>query len=279
MKLIDILLESLKEARPITLDKSVFSQIETLYSKYMSLDPKKQQSLNNEDSPLKLGSINYKHPYKDVSVNTDIFAVNSPDKPGAFLTKSDGSISVNYTDPLNKKKPNFVNAIYHELVHAVDPKITNKKIYDKLHNKTISKIKSDATSNPYIQYLKNPTEFDAWSSSFINQISNILDGIESEDTKKEIKKLIKDLIQDLLRIQKEVNPSHIGSVDPLSMFSGYTVDFDISNLLDKYVSSLGDYLFGDKDSDMALTFVVNLIQYLNKPSQFKKYIQRLSALL
>jgi hypothetical protein len=65
MKLIDILLEILRESKPITLDKSVYPQMEKIYDEFKKLENNEivDWHLKNRDTPIKLGRIKFNNPY------------------------------------------------------------------------------------------------------------------------------------------------------------------------------------------------------------------------
>jgi hypothetical protein len=278
IKLLDILLEALGEAKPVCLDrKSVLPQIENLYLKYKNIDEKKIESLKNGDL-VDLGGVLFKSPYDPSFIGTDVMVFYDDDEfkdASALYDQGDKRVYINYYSKNNQSKSYFINTVYHELVHAIDPKTTKKGVKDKINTKNQEKDIKDK-SNEYLKYLKRPEEFDAISTSFINQISDGLDNIESEVVKKEMKSFLKEFIQLLLTSQKEA----------LKLYPNFersqAIMFTLRNIipvLDK--SKISKFVKEVLDGDSALfeKFLYNIVFYFSKPSQFKKYIQRLSTLL
>lgn len=274
-KLLDILLESIKESKPITLDKSVFSQIDKIYNKVIKVNKEHMIEYLKKRKVVPLGGIQFKNPYtnKIENIHIDLISndhmstlMDSEEEAGAVFDADDRSIYVNY-NTIQRGYKDFVNAMYHELVHSIDPKIDNTNLYHKI----LAKQGKDASSE-YIKYIKNPVEFDAFSSSFINQISNEMEKLDEKDLK-DIKSILRKIINGLLSILKEYPNANIEEYN-IKYFLAYRFilqnNEDINNLINKY--SILDYeSFND--------FIINVIYFLNKPSLFKKYVQRLSTLL
>jgi hypothetical protein len=152
--------------------------------------------------------------------------------------------------------------LYHELVHAIDPKLNNKKVNTSL-DKKLDKDKSDDD----IKYIKDPAEFDAFSSAFVNQIK---DGLEllSDTDKQKVKDALKILVNDLLGLLKSTD-------------TDYQMYYDFIENHKPQLNSIKNLVFGNSNNSRGLVedFLSIIIKYRYKPSLFKKYAQRLSTLL
>jgi hypothetical protein len=175
-----------------------------------------------------------------------------------------------------------MDTLYHELVHAIDPKLTNSQVTDNLYDKLKRKNKSDK-SNEFTKYLKNPAEFDAWSSTFINQFKNGLEAL-SPAPRQKVKSALKIIINDLLGLLKQYPNSYLGSTlshDPPHV----TVYTDFISSHESELDTIQSYIFygdgvvGKGELYSTNMFLASMMHYLYKPSLFKRYIQRLSTLL
>ena len=272
MKLLDMLLEVLRESKPITLDKSVVPQMEKVYEKFKELYKQEKviKYLYSTDGILPLGSIDFKNFYDPSFKGVDVylnFDNNTNVKARYNILSTIVKINVNSNVGIDKST--FMNTLYHELVHAIDPKLNNKNVRSSLSKNLKTKDAKDKSSTDYTKYIKKPWEFDAWSSSLVNQIKDELE-ILQDPFKQKAKDALKDLINALLRILKS-NPN--ANLDINQEF------FD--DFKGKYWEQLAIIrtLLFDNSFTMIHEFLTNILEYLNKPSQFKKYIQRLSTLL
>jgi hypothetical protein len=272
MKLLDILLEILRESKPITLDKSVVPQMEKIYEKFKKLenDENTKRYFEYGGKGVTLGRIRFKNQYdpKFDGVDVYLFFDENEDVLAEYSSKTK-IVYINFNSDIGKDKTVFMNALYHELVHAIDPKLNKDQVKSNLFTKLISKNDKDKTSSDYTKYLKNPAEFDAWSSTFVNQIKDGLEILPDAD-KQRVKAALKVLINALLGLLKN-NPN--ANLDfTQEMFDDFK---------SKYWKQLGivqRLTFSDSKNTIH-DFLANIVEYLNKPSQFKKYIQRLSTVL
>ena len=269
-KLLDILLEVLRESKPIKLDKSVIPQMEKIYDKFkrISEDPQAKIYFEYEKDPIFLGRLSFNNPYdpnwKGVSVDLDVTDANI----NAAFNPRENTITFNFnSEDLRKNKSSFMNTFYHEIVHSIDPKIKNTQLRTKIYTKLKAKDKKDKTTKDYIKYLKDPAEFDAFSSSFANQIEDELE-LLSDEGKQKVKAALKSILNDLLGILNNNNTT----ITPKEEFDKFIKDH-------RYKLGSIAHLIFDDSSDVLLKFLANIILYKNKPSQFKKYIQRLATLL
>jgi hypothetical protein len=261
MKLIDILFEVLRESKPITLDKDVFPQMEKVYANFLEESKDERVVAYIEGGgEATLGRIKFKNPYDPSFDGVIVRLVFNEDRnTRGWYNRSTRDVYINVNSKVGSSKSIFINTLYHELVHAIDPKLNNKKVTDNLYSKLNTKNAKD-TSDDHIKYLKNPAEFDAWSSTFINRIKNNLEDLEDMHRQKAKVALRGVLNYLLLGLNNK----------PLD-----NSDADI----DQELETIKTLLFGSSGEDMS-EFLYNMIHYLNeKPSLFKKYIKRLSTLL
>lgn len=171
MKLIGILLEVLGESKTIQLGKEFFPQAEFLWKKA-------QQAYTHKNSGP-IGDIKIFNPYtgKKVSINVEV-VIDPNDRSYGSYNRSVNTIFISMEN-LDSKNT-FIDILYHEAVHAIDPKSKNTKYY-----------------YDYDDYSKSPEEFDAVSSQVINTISRNLSKIGEIDLAK-VKDNLKKLITDLL---------------------------------------------------------------------------------
>lgn len=274
-KLFDILLEVVRESKPIKIDDLSYYGIEEVYYNFEKL-PKDLSIEDVKQKPIFLGSIeiskNHKYNTKPISIRVELGYLDDESEFGNYV-HSRRTITLNFRSNKIKTKKGFMNTLYHEIIHATDPKISNDDVFKKIRD-IKSKEKKDA-SDSYIKYLKRPEEFDAFSSSYVNQLEDTLKKLP-EDSKNKLKSSIKFFINLLLSTQKKYPNANLEDKDFDSIKSSLIRDLARSKDEDLYVI---DKLAFDKDDGMTVSFIYNIIYYLNKPSLFKKYVQRLARLL
>jgi len=104
----------------------------------------------------------------------------------------------------------FETLIEHELVHAMDPKVRDVHVYDKIKSKGAEPVgsrlplsKTDSTDKSefernYEKYTKSPWEFDAFTAPLVNTVKVNFAKIKSNPEKaKQYKILIINLLSDL----------------------------------------------------------------------------------
>lgn len=277
IKLLDILLEVLRESKPIKFDNEIYIGIKQVYDDFQKL-PKDLSIEDVKQNPIILGHIRIKarHKYnaEDIIVRVVLGYFDNENTEGKYFPNK-RTIILNFKSNQIKTKEGFMNTLYHELIHAIDPKISNYDVLKKTRNSIDSKQKKDA-SDSYSAYLKRPDEFDAFSSSYVNQLEDTLKKLP-EDSKNKLKSSIKNFVNILLGIQKKYPNSNLEDKDFAIIVK------DIKNTLKKTgteddIDTINDLGF-DSDGDTTRSFLYNIIYYLNKPSQFKKYVQRVATLL
>jgi len=268
MKLIDILLEVLRESKPITLDKDVYPQMDKVYANFLE-ESKDQRVVAYIEGggEATLGRIKFKNPYDPSFDGVIVRLVFNEDRnTKGWYNRSTRDVYININSRVGVDKTTFINVLYHELVHAIDPKLTNYKVTNKIYKK-LDKDKSD----DYIKYLKNPAELDAFSSSFVNMIK---DGLEllSDTDKQKAKSALKILVNDLLGLLK-IN---------LNTSTDSEIYYDFIDKHKLELNSIKNLVLSSSTANsrgLLEDFLSTIIPYRHKPSLFKKYIQRLSTLL
>ena len=274
MKLLDILLEILRESKPITLDKSVVPQMEKVYNSFKKLENDEivKWHFRKSDEPIKLSRIKFKNQYDPKFTGVTVFLsyVDNTEQRAAYFFE-DAVIEINVNSDVGKNKSTFMNALYHELVHAIDPKLNKKNIRTSLLKNLDRRKDRDKSSVDYVKYMKNPAELDAFSSTFVNQIKDGLDLLPDSD-KHKVKDALKILINNLLGLLKKYSTSNLNQEDFFNIIDEFG-EFNIGRM------RTIDTLIFNNSGDLVNDFIGGIIYYLNKPSLFKKYIQRLSTVL
>lgn len=273
MRLIDILLEVLRESKPIKLDKSVFPQIDKIFKifKYYNNEETKEY-LKNGGNSIKLDLIKFDNRY-NFKFNGVTVWLGYRENEDLLATYSsvNGTISININSDIGSKESIFKNALHHELIHAVDPKLNRKKVSNSYYEKQAKKYDKDVSSLNYTKYLKQPAEFDAWSSSYISDIESALEKLPEED-KKQLKSSLRIFINHLLKSSREY--TNIILTDDIID----SIALEMSSSIGKDLYVINDLGF-DGDEKPTGIFMGSVIHYLSKPSLFKKYVQRLATLL
>ena len=104
--------------------------------------------------------------------------------------------------------PEFLGILEHELIHAMDPKVRDQRLFGVMYAKkgaepdgsklNLSKSggKSEFETN-LDKYYKSPWEFDAFTAPLINNIKFSLQKIQDPNSKQEYIKLINNLLSDI----------------------------------------------------------------------------------
>lgn len=284
-KLLDILLEVLRESKPIKFSEEEILDMEDIYGSFQNkVKNFGQGNLKDFIEHIKttnktpyLGRILLKGSPKYGSDNfnyaIEVFLVykEKSSKGGEYSRiGSKKKININVNSKYVTSKELFFIVLQHELAHARDPKIAKTSLSDKIDDRVKNKEKKDA-SNKYFKYLKREKEFDAFSSSFANQIEKNMSRLSNEE-QQDLKKSIRELLNYLLSTLKSYPNSNLKYKDFDDITDNILVDVTDSLFVIK------DLAF-DGDGVAAEDFIFNLTYYLNKPSQFKKYVQRLARLL
>ena len=242
IKLLDILLESIRESNPIRISKEVFPQIEYLWKNY-SIVSYEMRSKGEEGKEVLIGSIKMKNPYKPgEKLEIPVYAKYLNKEIGAgYFSKNKNRIIVN--TKIVEDKEDFIHVMHHELIHSVDPKMGKlKSVTPGLSNRQL--------------YATSPKEFDAETSTYLPILSRNLKKATKEDQeifKTDLKKFINDLLSRDVKFK-----------------SGTKIIVDYDGLLSFFDSGFSREKFSE--------LVSGLLQMDDK-SIIKKFVQRLSTLL
>lgn len=245
MKLLYILLEVLRESKPITLSKEVFPQMNSIWKDY-SIVAYEMRSKKQEGEDILLGSIKMKHPYKSgEKLEVPVYAEYTNLGRAGSISSNKIFINSKYIED----KEHFIHVLHHELIHSVDPKI--------------EKIKSEfpgSNSQARNRYIRSPIEFDAETSTYIPLLSRNLKKLDKEKQdlfKTSLKKFINDLLSRNLEFTHQTGP-------PYSTLVDYT---ELLSLFDNDKSE-------EKFSDLTLAIYTH-----DEKAKIRKFVQRLSILL
>lgn len=174
IKLVDILEQSLREANIVKVPEEILSKLEGIYD-YTSknLDKLKGIASKSYNLPHIPASYNKYLKFKDLSNNpieVSIGYYNDPeDVAGGRMDTRKDIMLINLA--FFGDKEDFLDLGEHELVHAMDPKVRDIKIYGKIYAKKGAEPVGADTS----RYLKSPWEFDAFTAPLINKLKANLD--------------------------------------------------------------------------------------------------------
>jgi uncharacterized protein YdhG (YjbR/CyaY superfamily) len=221
IKLIDILKKIHINEDIVKVPQEVLSKSKEIYN-YISKNLEKLKSESN--------GLDYNHPYIDPKFknylklkdlkNQDLLITigfyNDPKDAGAARMDTQADVFlINLAYPIEYE--DFKETIEHELVHAVDPKLRNNNVYQRIAKKgaepsgnkfarsidksNLGAIKSEFIKN-YEKYIKSPWEFDAFTASLVNKVAtnikkhpnyrNLLNNLLSDIKSKDIKSILAD---------------------------------------------------------------------------------------
>lgn len=212
IKLLDILKEIHIDEGIVKVPQEVLSKAKDAYE-YISknLENLKSKSEGKKwNTPYFIPKFDGYFQLKDLKgqdLKVDIGFYNDPQDVGAARmdTRND-VLLVNLYFPMDLE--GFEDTVEHELVHAMDPKVRDVHVYDKIKSKgaepagvvlRLSKTgeKSEFEQN-YEKYTKSPWEFDAFTAPLVNTVKANFAKIKSNPEKaKQYKTLIINLLSDL----------------------------------------------------------------------------------
>jgi len=135
---------------------------------------------------------------KGTDLNVTIGLYNDPDDAGSGrMDTSKDILLVNL--PYLGDFEDFEDTVEHELVHAMDPKVRDVKLFGKLYAKKGAEPTTGGTDQ-YAKYIKSPWEFDAFTAPLINKLKL---GLQKVEKKQEYRKLLIQMLSDLTT--KKVN--------------------------------------------------------------------------
>ena len=213
IKLLDLLNEIKLEEAIINVPQAVLAKSKEAFNYIKSnLERFKIKSPKSYDNPYIDPKFKNYFKFKDLKNEDLIVSIgfyNDPKDVGAGRMDTSNDIlllNLAYFNPENF--PEFLEILEHELVHAMDPKVRDQRLFGVMYAKkgaepggsrlNISKSggKSEFETN-LDKYYKSPWEFDAFTAPLINNIKFNLQKIQDPNSKQEYKKLINNLLSDI----------------------------------------------------------------------------------
>ena len=213
IKLLDLLNEIKLEEKIVNVPQAVLAKSKEAFNYIKSnLERFKIKSPKSYDNPYIDPKFKDYFKFKDLKNEDLIVSIgfyNDPKDVGAGRMDTSNDIlllNLAYFNPENF--PEFLEILEHELVHAMDPKVRDQRLFGVMYAKkgaepggsrlNISKSggKSEFETN-LDKYYKSPWEFDAFTAPLINNIKFNLQKIQDPNSKQEYKKLINNLLSDI----------------------------------------------------------------------------------
>jgi hypothetical protein len=256
IKLANILKEALEEANVIQVPEEVLSKLEGIYD-YTKKYEEKLKNVAPEDYNDPFIPSTYKKylKFNDLSgkpIEVSIGYYNNPNDAGAgrMNTQTD-TMLINIA--AFGDKDDFLDLGEHELVHAMDPKVRDIKIFGKMYPKKGAEPDQNAD-----KYLKSPWEFDAFTAPLVNKLKGNLNRAGRSKT------------QDLQRLLQMFSDLRTKSVEDVSTDEKYTPL--------AYFFTKRDWNDDKEWANIFRDFVIELNKvkaWITKPTLYKKFLQRL----
>ena len=168
IKLLDILREIHIDEGIVKVPQEVLSKIKDVYdyiSKNLENLKSKSEGKNWDDPYIDSKFKNY-FQFKDLKgqdLKVTIGLYNNPEDAGAGRMDTTKDILL-INLPFFTDFEEFEDLIEHELVHAMDPKVRDVKIFGKMY------AKKGAEPGEFEKYAKSPWEFDAFTTPLVNKL-------------------------------------------------------------------------------------------------------------
>ena len=274
IKLIDILKEIVSESKIVKVPESALDMLEDIYN-YID---KNIQDISNK-SPKEYNDPYIPSQYKEVikikdlkgqDVNVSIGFYNNPDDAGAGRMDTRKDIMLVNLAYFGDKE-DFLELGEHELVHAMDPKVRDVKLFGREYAKkgaepsgskfVLSKSnpnqKSELDKNME-KYIKSPWEFDAFTTPLINKLSKSFGKVGN---KKKFK-------QDMLRLFSEIRTKSIEDVlnDDELLGTGWLFSSR------EWKQDNWDAILADFKRDLSM-----IKTWSTKPTLYKRFLKRFAS--
>lgn len=213
IKLVDLLKEIELEEKIVKVPQAVLVKSKEAFNYIKSnLERFKDQAPKDYRNPDIDSKFKDYFKFKDLNNQDLIVSIgfyNDPKDVGAGRMDTSNDIlllNLAYFNPENF--PDFLEILEHELVHAMDPKVRDQRLFGIMYAKkgaepggsrlNLSKSggKSEFETN-LDKYYKSPWEFDAFTAPLINSVKFNLQKIQDPNSKQEYKKLINNLLSDI----------------------------------------------------------------------------------
>ena len=255
IKLADILKETLEEANVVYVPEAILNKLEGIYN-YTEKYKDKLSNTAPEDYNDPFVPSSYKNylKFKDLKgepIEVSIGYYNNPDDAGAGRMDTYNDVML-INLAFFGDKDSFLELGEHELVHAMDPKVRDKKIYGKMYPK-----KGAEPDENMEKYIRSPWEFDAFTAPLINKLKFTLSKYKEGKTK---------YLQDLLQMFSELRTKSVEDVSNDEKYKPLAYFFSKRDWSDEQWARI----YGD--------FVMELDKvkhWIGEPTLYKKFLQRL----
>jgi hypothetical protein len=213
IKLIDILKEIYLDEAIVRVPQAILAKSKEVFNYIKSrLEDLKTKSPKDYNKPYIDSKFKDYFKFKDLKKQNLVISIgfynDSNDVGAGRMDNKNNVLLINlaYFNPENFS--DFLNLLEHELVHAMDPKTRDQRLYDLMYAKkgaepvgsklNLSKSggKSEFETN-LDKYFKSPWEFDAFTAPLINNIKFNFQKIQDPNSKQEYIKLINYLLSDI----------------------------------------------------------------------------------
>lgn len=213
IKLLDLLKEIELEEKIVKVPQAVLAKSKEAFNYIkQNLERFKTQAPKDYNRPNIYPKFKDYYKFKDLKNEDLIVSIgfyNDPKDVGAGRMDTSNDIlllNLAYFNPENF--PDFLEILEHELVHAMDPKVRDQRLFGIMYAKkgaepggsrlNLSKSggKSEFETN-LDKYYRSPWEFDAFTAPLINSVKFNLQKIQDPNSKQEYKKLINNLLSDI----------------------------------------------------------------------------------
>lgn len=256
IKLADILKETLEEANVIQVPEEILSKLEGIYD-YIE---KNKEKLNNSvpkewSNPFIPSEYNKYLKFNDLSgkpIEVSVGLYNDPNDAGAGRMDTRKDIMLVNLAYFGDKE-DFLDLGEHELVHAMDPKVRDAKLYGKMYAQ-----KGASPDKNADKYLKSPWEFDAFTTPLVNKLKSNLDKNKESKAKN---------LQNLLQMFSELRTKSIQDVSNDEKYTPLAYFFSKRDWNDEkqWTSIFKDFL----------EELHKIKTWITKPTLYKKFLQRL----
>jgi hypothetical protein len=208
IKLLNIIKEIILEANIVKVPKDILSKLDDIYNYIKgNLENLKNKAPKGYDNPFIPSNFNKLLKFKDLSgkdIEISIGLYNDEKDFGAGrMNTIDDIMLVNLA--FFGDKEDFLDLGEHELVHAMDPKVRDQKLFGREYAKKGSegtgsrfRLSKTGEKSPYEKsmekYLKSPWEFDSFTAPLLNKLKRSKNrATDKGEFKNSINKLFSDI--------------------------------------------------------------------------------------
>ena len=256
IKLIDLVKESLEEANIVQVPEEILSKLEDVYNyanKHKDrLTQGAPEDYNDPFIPSKYNKYLKFQDLKGEPIEVSIGFYSNPEDAGAgrMDTVTD-TMLVNMA--FFGDKENFLDLGEHELVHAMDPKVRDVKVFGKMYPKKGAEPDKDVE-----KYMRSPWEFDAFTAPLINKLKFTLSKYKEGKT---------EYLQKLLQMFSELRTKSVEDVSNDEKYMPLAYFFSKRDWND---DAQWDNIFNDFANGLN-----KVKHWIGEPTLYKKFLQRL----